>query len=62
MGNTMILDVFGGSMSDVHHNGKMGLDTHFFFFLFPPLLMLSKQSTQAVEVLKKKIHMGCFNL
>jgi hypothetical protein len=61
LGDTMILDVFRGYMSDVHHNGKMGLDRHFFFG-FPPLLMLSKQSTQVVQVLKNNSSYGLSQL
>jgi hypothetical protein len=49
-------------MCDVHHIGKMGLDRHFLFFAFPPLLMLSKQSTQAVQVLKNNFSYGLFQL
>jgi len=60
-GNPMTLDLSHGHMSDVHHNRKMGLYRLFFYF-FPPLLRLSKQSTQAVHVLKNNYSYGLFQL
>ncbi len=48
-------------MPDVHHNGKMGLDRQFCFVL-PPLLMLSKQSREAVQVLRNNSSYGLFQI
>ncbi len=59
-GNPMTLDLSQGYMSDVHHNGKMGLYRRFFFL--PSLLRLSKQSTQAEHGLRNNSSYGLFQL
>jgi hypothetical protein len=57
----MTLDLSQVYMSDVHHNGKTGLYI-WFFNSFPPLLRLSKQSTQAVHILRNNSSYGLFQL
>jgi len=50
LGNTMILDVSQGSMSDVHHNGKMGLDIHFTFCFSPFVNVIKTINTSCAGI------------